>query len=54
LQAAVEWDPAIMPSQQAGILFQQGVLVDSLTVQDNLRLSLEAAGAIADHACDIV
>ena len=28
----VDWDPAVLPSERCGMLFQQGVLIDTLTV----------------------
>ena len=41
--AKVRWDPKVPASERAGMLFQQGVLVDALSVGDNLRLGLAAA-----------
>lgn len=42
--ATVRWDASVPMSQRAGMLFQQGVLVDSLTVAENLLLSLSHSG----------
>eukprot|EP00038_Savillea_parva_P021043 m.33172 g.33172 ORF g.33172 m.33172 type:complete len:524 (-) comp4983_c0_seq1:59-1630(-) len=44
IAATVEWDPKIPPEERCGILFQQGALINSLSVEENLLLSLEAVG----------
>jgi ABC-type transporter Mla maintaining outer membrane lipid asymmetry ATPase subunit MlaF/ABC-type transporter Mla maintaining outer membrane lipid asymmetry permease subunit MlaE len=38
------WDADIKSRNQVGVLFQQGVLVDSLSVGENIALSLEESG----------
>ena len=41
--AEVQWDSAVQPSERAGMLFQNGVLIDSLTVAENIELAVVAA-----------
>eukprot|EP00729_Bicosta_minor_P005064 gene5064-26938_t len=48
--AEVVWDPAVPASERCGMLFQQGVLIDTLTVAENIALSLGGAGLAADPA----
>jgi len=43
VDATVEWDTSVLESERCGMLFQQGVLIDSLTVRENIALSLNAA-----------
>jgi ABC-type transporter Mla maintaining outer membrane lipid asymmetry ATPase subunit MlaF/ABC-type transporter Mla maintaining outer membrane lipid asymmetry permease subunit MlaE len=47
LDADVSWDPRVPPSERCGILFQQGALINSLSVVENMLLSLGAACATA-------
>lgn len=42
---SMEWgEPLVEGELPVGILFQEGVIVDSLNLQENIKLSLEAAG----------
>eukprot|EP00049_Salpingoeca_infusionum_P007698 m.124969 g.124969 ORF g.124969 m.124969 type:complete len:527 (-) comp13792_c1_seq1:627-2207(-) len=41
IDTEVNWRSDVPVSQRAGMLFQQGVLVDSLSVYENIKLSLE-------------
>lgn len=45
IDADVAWDPAVPSTERCGILFQQGALINSLSVQENLVLSIEASMA---------
>eukprot|EP00039_Didymoeca_costata_P002597 m.61354 g.61354 ORF g.61354 m.61354 type:complete len:499 (-) comp11402_c0_seq1:1299-2795(-) len=50
VSAEVEWDPSVQASERCGMLFQQGVLIDSLTVSENIALSLMSAGLEASSS----
>eukprot|EP00040_Diaphanoeca_grandis_P025144 m.138934 g.138934 ORF g.138934 m.138934 type:complete len:508 (-) comp30025_c0_seq3:144-1667(-) len=49
VSAEVEWDPAVAQQERCGMLFQQGVLIDMLTVRENIAMSLHAAGLAFDE-----
>jgi len=40
----IRWDEAVPASERLGVLFQKGVLIDSLSLAENVALSLRATG----------
>lgn len=40
----IQWSADVAPEERVGMLFQQGVLVDSLNVEENIALGFKAAG----------
>ena len=49
-QVMLDWHENIRKKECVGILFQQGVLIDSLNVYDNIALSRKTAGLQSDRA----
>eukprot|EP00750_Incisomonas_marina_P023206 INCI5022.4.p1 GENE.INCI5022.4~~INCI5022.4.p1 ORF type:complete len:439 (-),score=74.84 INCI5022.4:509-1825(-) len=49
-KASVSWDPTVPIPERAGMLFQNGVLIDALTVQENIELSAAASTSSSNHS----
>lgn len=49
-EISMEWAPSVASAQRIGFLFQKGVLIDSLTLSENLALAAGAANLPADSA----
>ena len=47
-EISMEWAPDVAEAQRIGFLFQKGVLIDSLTLSENLALAASAAGLPAN------
>jgi len=42
-----DWDPVVPERERIGFLFQKGVLIDALTLRENIALALRSAGTEA-------